>query len=405
MRRRSIVLAVLTLLGTIQCPIPLYCQSAPSNRPEAVSPISLGVVPFDMLGNAIVVHVRLNGHGPFAMLLDSGAVNFLSADLGQQLGATVTGNDEGVGIGQRRVFAEDVAMTSVEIGNVPFRNMRFHLISLPYVMEHGFPEPVVGGIGYELLKQVALRIDFDRKELVMWDSATFRYRGRGIKVPLVLHGHVPVVRGTVDGTSGDFEIDSGAEDSLSLNTPFVQSNDILHKYAARIHGFAGEGVGGRENAYFVRVRKFELGGVEVSSIVTELSQETAGATAESDISGLVGVGVLKRFNIVLDYGSKSLYLEPNANYKLPSVFNRAGFAPRITSAGLLVISVFPNTPASEAGIQPGDQIVSIDGRSGSELNVPFLFKVLRGCPGTLMELEILRNGVTQHYHFKLRDLV
>ncbi len=405
---RSLIMAFVIFAGAISFPADATRQHLIAGRGPAVpdgDSASPAVLPFDLVGNAIILHVRLNGRGPFAMLLDSGAVNFLAPDVAQQLGLTITGSDKGLGVGKRTVVAGDTQIQSADIGGLHLRSMPFHVVQLPYVMEHGFPEPVVGGLGYELLNRIALRIDFDRRQLSVWNGATFRYHGKGSFVQIAMQGHVPVARGAVDGTPGIFEIDLGAEDSLSLNTPFVSRNEIIRKYSARIYGFAGEGVGGRENAYFVRVHKFDLGGVSVSSIITELSQDTAGATSESNSAGIVGMGVLRRFNIVLDYCDQRLYLEPNSNYKHPSVFNRAGFAPRITSSGLIVVSVFQNSPATEAGIAPGDQILSINGNRGSDLDVPFLFKVLRQRPGTVLQLEILRNGVSRHIQVKLRNLL
>jgi membrane-associated protease RseP (regulator of RpoE activity) len=239
----------------------------------------------------------------------------------------------------------------------------------------------------------------------MWDGTTFHYDGRGKAVPFVLQERVPIASGAVDGTPGMFEIDTGAEDSLTLNTPFVKENDIVAKYSARLYGFAGEGVGGRETAYFVRVHTFQLAGIPVHSIVTELSQDTAGVTSETTFAGIVGIGVLKRFNVVLDYRDCKMYLEKNRNYSHPNVFNRAGFAPRITAEGLKVASVFQNSPASEAGIVPGDLIVSINGRLSHDLDVPFLYMLLRQKPGTLVRLKVLDHGLEKNVEIRLRDLL
>ncbi len=390
--------------------LPLSAEDQqPSNSSQTTNFQIMGPAPalakFQLIANAIVIHVQLNGRGPYALLLDSGAVNFISPQVANELGLPLEDTDRGFGIGKRSVIAGETEIESVQIGNAVLHGQRFHVIALPYVMEHGFPEAIVGGIGYEFLRRIALRIDFAHSQLSMWDGTTFQYHGRGEAVPFTLSGHVPVVNGNVDGTTGMFEIDTGAEDSLSLNTPFVKQNDIVSRYSARLYGFAGEGVGGRESAYFVRVHTFKLGGIPVRSIVTELSQDTAGATSESAIAGIVGMGVLKRFNIIFDYGHSQIYLERNRNYNHPSVFDRAGFAPRITAEGLKVISVFQNSPASEAGIKPGDIIVAINRHSSTSLDVPFLFAVLRKTPGTLLRLDLVHGGVERTVEIRLRDLL
>src|SRR5579863_861811 len=280
-------------------------------------------VRFQLIANAVLLHVKLNGRGPYALLLDSGAVNFISPEVADEVGLTSERTDEGFGVGRRTVIAPQTEVDSLQIGKAVLHGQRFHVIPLPYVMQHGFPEPIVGGLGYELLQRVALRVDFIRSQLSMWNGATFQYHGRGEAVPFVFHEHVPTVNGSVDGMRGLFEIDTGAEDSLNLNTPFVKQADVVQKYSARLYGFAGEGIGGRQSAYFVRAHQFELGSIPVGSIVTELSQDTAGVTSESDIAGIVGIGVLKRFNMVFDYRNRTIYVEKNSNYDHPNVFNRA----------------------------------------------------------------------------------
>lgn len=382
-------------------------QSSPSQDVAGVEfkGRSPAIVPCQLIANAVVLHVKLNGHGPYAVLLDSGAVNFISPQAADEVGLTIGGSEPGFGVGRRTVVAGETEVESLQIGSAVLHGQRFHVISLPYVVEHGFPEPIVGGLGYEMLEQVALRVDFVRKQIAVWNGADFHYRGHGHAVPFVLQQHVPFVTGAVDGIPGEFVIDTGAEDSLSLNTPFVKRNDLVGKYAARLYGFAGEGVGGRENAYFVRVRKLDLGGIAVHSMVTELSQDTSGATSELSVAGIVGIGILKRFNVVFDYRNRVLYLEKNRNYNRPGVFNRAGFAPRITAEGLKVISVFQGSPAGDAGIAPGDLILAINGRPSRALDVPFLYELLRQPPGTLLRVELLHQGIEKNVELRLRELL
>ncbi len=363
------------------------------------------VVPFQLLSNSIVIHVRLNGRGPFALMLDSGAVNFISPAVAGELSLPFQRKDLASGIGDRVISSDAVRIESLQIGKVILHRQRFHVVDLPYGFVHASSERLIGGMGYELFRRLAVRIDFDNGQLVFYDGRTFRYLGKGTAVPFSIARRQPVVEGAVDGVPGSFQIDTGAENVLSLNSPFVRQNNLVDKYAAHVQGFAGEGIGGRENAYFVRVTKFAIGKVEVDSVVTELSQDSGGVAAEPYISGIVGMGILKRFNITLDYLHSTIYLEKNKNYGRASVFNRAGFAPRITPQGLRVASVFADSPAAESGISPGDLILMINGRTGDDLNAPYLFEALRQAPGTLLRLRIRHGEQDREVNLKLRDLL
>ncbi|HET8764564.1 MAG TPA: S41 family peptidase [Rhodanobacter sp.] len=60
--------------------------------------------------------------------------------------------------------------------------------------------------------------------------------------------------------------------------------------------------------------------------------------------------------------------------------------------GLLIVTPIDDTPASRAGIKPGDSIVKIDGTLVDPQNVDTMFKKLRGKPGTKITLTVLHKG-------------
>lgn len=71
----------------------------------------------------------------------------------------------------------------------------------------------------------------------------------------------------------------------------------------------------------------------------------------------------------------------------------------------MVISVFHDSPAGEAGIAPGDVILAINGHPGHDLDVPFLYELLRQPPGTLLRVELLHQGVQKNVEIRLRELL
>ncbi len=68
---------------------------------------------------------------------------------------------------------------------------------------------------------------------------------------------------------------------------------------------------------------------------------------------------------------------------------------------ITVIAPLPETPAERAGIQSGDQIIALDGRSTEGWKNDLAVKELRGQPGTSVELRVRRVGVEQPLTFKL----
>jgi regulator of sigma E protease len=83
-----------------------------------------------------------------------------------------------------------------------------------------------------------------------------------------------------------------------------------------------------------------------------------------------------------------------------------GFVPKMQSAPVTVQMVEPSMPAAEAGIQSGDQIVSIDGRSLH--SVAAIAKYLQEQDGRPTELVVRRDAKTSHpqtLHMKLQPVV
>ncbi|HXV90424.1 MAG TPA: S41 family peptidase [Gemmatimonadales bacterium] len=68
---------------------------------------------------------------------------------------------------------------------------------------------------------------------------------------------------------------------------------------------------------------------------------------------------------------------------------------------ITVVAPLPDTPAERAGVQTGDQIVEIDGRSTQGYKSDQAVRELRGSPGTDVALTVRRVGVEEPLQFTL----
>jgi carboxyl-terminal processing protease len=59
---------------------------------------------------------------------------------------------------------------------------------------------------------------------------------------------------------------------------------------------------------------------------------------------------------------------------------------------ITVVAPLPNTPAERLGIEAGDQIVSVEGKSTRGMNQDDAIKTLRGSPGTTVNIQVRRPG-------------
>ena len=82
-------------------------------------------------------------------------------------------------------------------------------------------------------------------------------------------------------------------------------------------------------------------------------------------------------------------------------FSGIGAEIGIKDGQLVVVSPLKDSPAEEAGLLPGDQILQIDGKSTSDLGVEDAVKLIRGELGTTVTLTILREGWDSSQNFEI----
>jgi carboxyl-terminal processing protease len=68
---------------------------------------------------------------------------------------------------------------------------------------------------------------------------------------------------------------------------------------------------------------------------------------------------------------------------------------------IVVVAPLPQTPAERAGIEAGDLIVAVDGKSTQGFNQDEALKTLRGAPGSKVELQVRRPGTAALLSFTI----
>jgi hypothetical protein len=157
-------------------------------------------------------------------------------------------------------------------------------------------------------------------------------------------------------------IDLGCVDMVILNTPYFNKNKLnisnIIDYSVLDFGVSGNSEGGE-----FRANQLILGNNEISNPVLSFSKDTAGALANSKYDGLLGNGLLDKFNYAIDYKNHLLYLNNN---------KRTTQQYKTTVSGLYVIKqnnigivkcIYKQFEPFKQGINIGDTIVKINNQS------------------------------------------
>lgn len=101
----------------------------------------------------------------------------------------------------------------------------------------------------------------------------------------------------------------------------------------------------------------------------------------------------------------SAYLNPEEYKKLKvstdGQFGGIGVKIQMEHGYLHVVSPIDDTPAARAGVQPGDKITRVNGKSVKSMGMADSIDEIRGKPGSKVKLTILREGQAKPIHLEL----
>ncbi len=381
-----------------------FAPPAPPERDYGIASGKSTTIPFRLVNNHIYLQVRVNGR-PLELLFDTGGMNVITPTVARELGLPVEGNLQARGVGEKSVDAGLTTIERMDVGGAFLTKQRFVVIPLESFSDvEGVP--ITGIVGYEIFKRFVVVTDYENSRVTLIEPEGFAYSGTGTRVEMKLNERMPEVEGTIDGVPGRFTLDTGARNTLTLSTPFVERNNLIARYRPQVSAVTGWGVGGPSRGWLVRAKTFTLGGTAVEAPVVELSQQKGGAHADTYVAGNVGAGILKKFNIVWDYSRHQLFFEKNKNHGERDVHDRAGFWANADRDAFLVIDVTPGGPAAQAGLKAGDRILVVNGkRALGGVSLPDLRLLKKAPPSTNLLLEVQRGSERLTINILLKDLV
>jgi hypothetical protein len=371
MKRRTLLALVFFILALASAPLSVAQTTAPA---AIAAPVT---IPFELVTRHIVVKVRINDSRPLSFVFDTGdKVGIVDTDVAKELGLKLDGQLRIGGAGADTLpgsFVKEAtwSLPGLEGFSQPI-SIAIPLGRMAARAGHDFD----GIIGSEFIKQFVVEVDYQNRVLKLHDKDKFTYSGAGDSLPIQLNqmGY-PLLDGEVTPTSGDsikgkFVLDLGSSGSLVLMSPIVTQYKLLGNGVKTIKAIGVGGAGGQSNGQIGRVRSLQIGKFSITNPITLFSEDKAGAMASNQLVGNIGQLIAGKFKVFLDYSHTRIILEPNSNFTQP--MDRATAGVVLTTEGkdygtVRVSDVLENSPASEAGLQKNDIVLSVDGKPATEL--------------------------------------
>ncbi len=227
--------------------------------------------------------------------LDTGALrSYVDITTARALKLPSHGTTWVTGAGKGHAAASRLQDVSVGLGKVTFVAHNPLAIDLSRT---GSTLPEGGILGFDFFRRYVVAIDFSSYRVALYDPATYRYRGTGVAIPLVLRpprAYVKVIV-SAEGVAPEqhlLRLDIGSSDGVD--------DDIILRSSSRKRPItAGVGIGSRFSAYLGTVSELQVGPFKLY----DLPAATGGVA-------LIGDEVWHRFDIVFDFSRSVMYLSP-----------------------------------------------------------------------------------------------
>lgn len=446
---RKYVLFFLVLVLTV-----VICPIKAQSKFQLRSDLKSQKINFKLINNIIIIPIEINGK-ELSFILDSGVSSTilfnLTASDSLQLMNVEKMLLQGLGEGDD-VEALVSRNNHFRIKNIQNTDQHLYIIINNKIdLSAKFGETIHGIIGYDLLKDFIVKIDYTKKRLIFYNPEKYNYKKcRKCEVfDLEFNKNKPYI----NATAAIFEnqmpfpvkllIDSGGSDALWL---FEDSKIDIKTPPLNFYDYLGEGLSGSIYGKRSRIHLFKIGGFEFKEPTASFPDSTSIAFVKTfkERNGSVGGKILRRFDVIFDYPNQKIALKKNNYFKKPFNYNMSGIDlvyhgqmlvkekeetsfridPYNTSANTadqktVILSynytykfkptykisyVSENSPAFEAGLKKDDIFLSINGIPAHKYKLEELTYFFYHNENDKLKIEVERNGVLKKFEFRLRRM-
>ncbi|WP_228850664.1 aspartyl protease family protein [Aegicerativicinus sediminis] len=406
----------------------------------------------------MIVPVVINGV-ELSFLLDTGVTkpiifNFLNVTDSLQINNVETIQLRGLGGGEP-IEALRSRQNVLKIGDaINISQDLFVIIDQTLNFTPKLGTDIHGIIGYDLFKDFIVEINYQKKHIILHDPNYYTYKEcKKCEVfNLTFNNKKPYLDAIVGIRDKNIPIklliDSGGSDDLWLFEDIDQGINLDKEPYFR--DFLGFGLSGDVHGKRSKVNTFKLKSFELSEVNVAFPDSASIRFAQqfSERDGSIAGGLLRRFNMIVDYKNAKLTIKKNSHFKDPFYYNKSGIV--LEQQGLRVVkdlkrpsieNLFPsslgntnpsssgnntismvqimeyslqpaftivqvreNSPAEKAGLLVGDVVISINNKDTSKHSLQEVNGLFHDKDGKIMSLKIERDGLLMKYKFRLKNV-
>lgn len=408
---------------------------------------------FKMVNNLIVFPIEVNGK-ELNFILDSGVGATLLFNIKESDSVKLKNlerrNIRGLG-GMEEIEAIISKGNFFKMKNIVGTNQNLYMVSHDnFDLSIRMGLTIHGIIGYELLKDFVVKINYSAKRITFYDPDSFEEKicRKCDAFNLEFYQLKPYLEIGAKLNSENIVpvkllIDTGGSDAMWL---FENSKPEIKPPTNYFIDFLGEGLSGEVYGKRARIKGLVLGKFELKNPTVSYPDSLAIAHARmfEERNGSIGGSILNRFEVTFNYSEAKLYLKKSSRFNKPFNYNMSGLElahngkvlvrerdkatnqfsistedgggsnPQIVLSyqyqynfkpSYRVHHVLPDSPGAEAGILEGDILIKINGKYTHDMTLEEIIHHFYEREGKRIFVLVERNGQNYEYKFRLRNML
>lgn len=281
-------------------------------------------------------------------------------------------------------------------------SLNFHINNYE-ILTQVYGERIDGIVGYSVLSRYIIKVNYDSSYIEFWTRGSYKYPKGGYLLKPVINT-LPVQNLRVrDGTtrSARFLYDMGAGLNLMLSTDFIKDSSLLGK-KRKLFAKEAEGLGGKIEMSMTVIKEIRLGPFKFKNVPVYVFDDVYNVTSYPYLGGLIGNDLLRRFNVILNYEKRDIYLVPNTHFYDPFDYSYSGMELYFDNGKIIIGDVAKKSPAELAGLKEGDIVLSVNKNFNQNLQQ---YKAAIQSTGERLKMIIVRNGELKEINLKVKSIL
>jgi Aspartyl protease/PDZ domain len=281
-------------------------------------------------------------------------------------------------------------------------SLNFHINDYD-ILTSVYGEHIDGIIGYSFFNRYIVKINYDSLLVQVYSKGSMKYpKGGYLLKPLLVNLLIQSARITdAQDRTARFYFDTGAGLCLLLSKDFVEDSTLFSSKRKKVSTQV-EGLGGKKQMELTTVRNFRLGPYRFKRVPAYIFEDEFNVTSYPYLGGLIGNDLLRRFNVILNYEKRDIYITPNSHYRDLFDYSYTGLNFYIVNNEVIITDVMKNSPAEKAGFLPDDVIMAINNNFSKNIQV---YKTALQNPGEKIKILIYRNGLPLMLTLKVKSII